>query len=65
MADVPEIRASLFTLPELQVGPFVLKDVSVLGYSTCQSLLGQLVLERFDAHPNDDYESWTWLSPER
>jgi clan AA aspartic protease (TIGR02281 family) len=47
-ADGSQIMGRQSTIPWLQVGPYLLKDVIVVQCSDCQSLLGQSTLERFD-----------------
>ena len=47
-ADSRRITGRQFTIPNLQIGPYILKDVPVVQCSNCNSLLGQSTLERFD-----------------
>lgn len=47
-ADGSPIKARLVSLGRLSVGPFELHDVSVVVCKTCELLLGQSTLARFD-----------------
>jgi len=47
-ADNRQVLGRQFTVPQLQIGPFVLKDITVVQCTNCDSLLGQSTLEHFD-----------------
>jgi clan AA aspartic protease (TIGR02281 family) len=47
-ADSRQVMGRQFTIPRLQIGPYVLKNVPVVQCANCNSLLGQSTLERFD-----------------
>lgn len=47
-ADNRKIIGQEFILPTLQVGPYSLKNIKVVVCETCEPLLGQSTLERFD-----------------
>lgn len=47
-ADGRTVYGQEFVLPNLQVGPYALKDIKVVTCENCESLLGQTSLERFD-----------------
>jgi clan AA aspartic protease (TIGR02281 family) len=47
-ADGSQVTARQSTIPWLQIGPYILKDVIVVQCENCHSLLGQSALARFD-----------------
>jgi len=47
-ADGRNVSGREFTLPQLQIGPHVLQNVTIVTCDHCASLLGQSTLERFD-----------------
>jgi clan AA aspartic protease (TIGR02281 family) len=51
-ADQRRITGQLFILPQLQVGPCILKNVQVVVCEHCTCLLGQSTLGRFDLTTN-------------
>ena len=48
LADGRTIQVYKIFVPELKVGPFLLQNVPVTYCNTCEALVGQSVLERFD-----------------
>jgi predicted aspartyl protease len=48
LADNRTMAGDVVVVPELSVGPFVLKDVRAFACAGCAALLGQEVLSRFD-----------------
>ncbi|HSC46923.1 MAG TPA: retroviral-like aspartic protease family protein, partial [Gammaproteobacteria bacterium] len=51
-ADGRRIRARLINVDSMKVGGFELKDIPAMACSTCQLLLGQQALSRFDLTSN-------------